>query len=448
MNAFAKMIRPPEERWTQNVLGPFQRFAREEAAGGIVLILCAAAALVWANSHWSGSYESLWETHLRIGVGSFSLDEPLHFWINDALMAIFFFVVGLEIKRELLGGELSSRRQAALPIMAALGGMIVPALLYIALNAGGAGSRGWGIPMATDIAFSLGVLALLGTRAPLPLKIFLTGLAIVDDIGAVVVIALFYTGDISWMNLAIGGGLLGVLAVANRIGVVHTLFFALIGAIVWLAFVQSGIHAAVAGVLIAATVPTRVQVDSAGFLAKSRSLLEVFERSVESASKAQSTTEQRAAIHELELACQDVESPLQRMEHELNRWVAFAIMPLFALANAGVSLTGIRGGFVLEPVTLGIIVGLVVGKPVGIALVTWLSVRTGIAVLPAGLTWRHIIGVGLLAGIGFTMSLFITGLALSEQSHVSEAKIGIIGASVISAVGAWMVLRGGSREED
>ncbi len=440
------MIRPPEERWAQNVLGPFQRFAREEAAGGIVLILCAAAALVWANSHWSGSYESLWETHLRIGVGSFSLDEPLHFWINDALMAIFFFVVGLEIKRELLGGELSSRKQAALPIMAALGGMIVPALLYIALNAGGAGSRGWGIPMATDIAFSLGVLALLGTRAPLPLKIFLTGLAIVDDIGAVVVIALFYTGDISWMNLAIGGGLLGVLAVANRIGVVHTLFFALIGAIVWLAFVQSGIHAAVAGVLIAATVPTRVQVDSAGFLAKSRSLLEVFER--ESASKAQSTTEQRAAIHELELACQDVESPLQRMEHELNRWVAFAIMPLFALANAGVSLTGIQSGFVLEPVTLGIIVGLVVGKPVGIALVTWLSVRTGIAVLPAGLTWRHIIGVGLLAGIGFTMSLFITGLALSEPSHVSEAKIGIIGASVISAVGAWMVLRGGSRGED
>ena len=423
------------------ILDPFQRFTREQASGGAVLLFCAVAALVWANSPWSDSYASLWETHLRIGIGRFVLDEPLHFWINDTLMAIFFFVVGLEIKREIITGDLSSRRQAALPIIAALGGMVVPALIFTAFNAGGEGSRGWGIPMATDIAFSLGVLALLGTRAPLPLKLFLTGVAIADDIGAVVVIALFYTGDIAWMNVAIGGALLGVLAFANRIGIVYTLFFAIVGAAVWLSFVQSGIHSTVAGVLIAATIPMRVQIDSRGFLDKSRRLLDDFEGSGVSAAMVQTTDRQTAAVHELELACQDVESPLDRIEHEMHRWVAFGVMPLFALANAGVSLGGGTGESVSGVVSLGIMAGLIVGKPVGIVLFAWLAIRSGAATMPLGVTWQQIMGAACLCGIGFTMSLFITGLAFDDESLTSQAKIGILVSSAVAGVAGWAILR-------
>ena len=442
MDQFPSTAQVPDEPPIEWILRPFQRFSREEAAGGILLLLCAAAALIWANSPWANSYQSLWETHLRLGIGDFFLDEPLHFWINDTIMAVFFFVIGLEIKRELIAGELSSPRRAALPVMAALGGMLVPALIYTAFNAGGEGSRGWGIPMATDIAFSLGVLALMGARAPLTLKVFIAAFAIVDDIGAVVVIALFYTGDISWINLAVGGGLLGVLVLANWIGIVNTLFFALIGAAVWFAFVQSGIHATVAGVLIAATIPTRIQINSADFLAKGRALLGEFQRAGEPGSHDITTTDQTAAIHELELACQDVESPLQRMEHELHPWVAFGIMPLFALANAGVSLDGGLAESLAGGVGLGIVVGLVVGKPVGVILFTWLAVRAGLSPMPTGLTWRHIYGVACLGGIGFTMSLFITGLAFSDAALISQAKVGILAASIASGLVAWMILRG------
>ena len=437
-----RILKTPEEPPVEWILRPFQRFSREEAAGGILLLLCAAAALTWANSAWASSYESLWETHLRLEIGDFSIDEPLHFWINDTIMAVFFFVIGLEIKRELIAGELSSPRRAALPVMAALGGMLVPALIYTAFNAGAEGSTGWGIPMATDIAFSLGVLALMGARAPLTLKVFIAAFAIVDDIGAILVIALFFTEDISWINLAVGGGLLGVLVLANWIGVVNTFFFALVGAAVWFAFVQSGIHATVAGVLIATTIPTRVQISSSAFLSKTRALLSEFERAGEPGSHDITTADQTAAIHDLELACQDVESPLQRMEHALHPWVVFAVMPLFALANSGVSLDSGMAGSLTERVSLGIVFGLVVGKPVGIILFTWLAVRTGLSPMPTGLTWRHISGVACLGGIGFTMSLFITGLAFSDAALISQAKLGILAGSIVSGVGAWMILRG------
>ncbi len=404
-------------------------------------MLCAAAALVWANSPWESSYENLWATDMRLGIGRFFIEESLHFWINDALMAVFFFVIGLEIKRELVGGELSSPRRAVFPVVAAIGGMVVPALIYAAFNATSDGSAGWAIPMATDIAFALGVLALLGSRAPLSLKIFLTAFAIVDDIGAIIVIALFYTGDVSWINVAVSGGLLAVLAVANRIGIVHTMFFALVGAAVWLAFLQSGIHTTVAGVLIAATIPTRVQINTFHFLERGRSLLRRFETGGGSGPDVPPSSVQRAAVHDLELACQDVESPLQRIEHELHPWVALGIMPLFALANAGIILDGNAADSLAEPVTLGVLLGLLIGKPLGIFGFAWLLARSGLSPLPAGLVWRHILGAALLGGIGFTMALFITSLAFSDSELIAEAKLGILIGSIAAGVVAWVILR-------
>ncbi len=441
MDHFSTILQPEQEPALERVVRPFQRFFKEEAAGGIVLIFCAVAALVWANV-WEHNYESLWETQMRLGIGDYFIEESLHFWINDALMAIFFFVVGLEIKREMVGGGLSSPRRAALPVAAAIGGMAVPALIYTAFNATSDGSDGWGIPMATDIAFSLGVLALMGSRAPMGLKIFLAALAIVDDIGAVIVIAVFFTDQVSWINVAVGGGLLGVLAIANRVGVVHTMFYALVGAAVWLSFLQSGIHATVAGVLIAATIPMKIQINTAGFVEKGRLLLDQFETGGYSGPNVPPSNNQRAAVHDLELACQDVESPLQRIEHELHPWVALGIMPLFALANAGVVLGSDAADSIAKPVTLGVFFGLLVGKPLGIFGFAWLLAKSGFSTLPAGLSWRHIFGVAILGGIGFTMSLFITGLAFEDLELTAQSKLGILVASIAAGVAGWLVLRG------
>lgn len=441
MERFAKFVEVPEKPPIEWVLRPFQRFTREEAAGGILLLLCAVAALAWANSPWESSYEELWETHLRLGLGDFFLDETLHFWINDALMAIFFFVVGLEIKRSVLVGELSSPRRAALPVVAALGGMLLPAAIYLALNAGTEGVQGWGIPMATDIAFSLGVLAILGSRVPPALKVFLTAFAIADDLGAVAVIALFYTEEIVWSHLAVGGGGLAALVAANWLGIRHPLVYGVLGAVVWLAFLKSGIHATVAGIAVAATIPTHLRIDPDEFLRKGRTLLEEFEQEIEVGSRENTTVDQTAAIRELEQVSKHVETPLQRMEHGLHPWVVFLIIPLFALSNAGVQLGGNLIDAVTAEVTLGVFLGLVLGKQVGVTLFTWIAIRSGLATMPRGMTWRHIYGVAWLGGIGFTMSLFITGLALTDAPLVSEAKIGILGASIVSGVVGWLTLR-------
>ena len=442
MEQSAGSMRPPEGPLIGWVLRPFQRFSREEAAGGIVLLVCAVLALGWANSPWSESYQDLWETHLRIGVGTFVLDETLHFWINDGLMAVFFFVVGLEIKRELLVGELASPRRAVLPAMAALGGMAVPALLYTVLNVGTDGARGWGIPMATDIAFSVGVLAVLGSRAPFTLKVFLTAFAIVDDIGAVIIIALFYTEEVAWLNVTIGGGFLLLLVLADRLGIRHTLVYGVLGIIVWLAFLQSGIHATVAGVLVAMTIPSRVRIGVDDFVAKERVLLDEFERTGEHGSRVQTSEDQSAVIRELESTSKDVESTLQRLEYDLNPWVAFVIVPLFALANAGIPLGNISlGGVLAQPVTLGVLLGLVLGKQLGITLFVWLAIRSGLAAMPHGMSWRHVYGAAWLGGIGFTMSIFFTGLAFTDPTLISQAKVAILIASVISGVGGWTLLR-------
>ncbi len=428
------------------LMRPVQRFMHEEASSGIVLFVAAVVALIWANSPWYHVYDELLKTPITIGFDHWAIDETLHHWVDDGLMAVFFFVVGLEIKRAVIVGELSSVRRAALPIFAALGGMIVPALIYVAFNAEGEASRGWGVPMATDIAFSLGVLSLLRTRAPLPLKVFLAAFAIIDDIGAVIVIAVFYTGDIAWGNLGIGAIFLAVLVVVGRLGIRHPLVYAVLGAAVWLAFLYSGVHATVAGVLVAATIPIRVRVDPAGFLARGRDLLLVFERSGEYGHEDETSSEQRAILKELEDTAQEMQSPLQRFENALHPWVAFVIMPLFALSNAGVRIEGDFFAALTHPVTIGIVLGLVIGKQVGVTLFSWAAVRFGFAALPYGVTWLQFYGVALLGGIGFTMSLFITNLAFTTQALSTEAKIGILLGSAISGVIGYLVLLRAGRD--
>lgn len=422
------------------MMRPFQQFAANKTSGGILLLLCTATALIWANSPWAHLYAALWHTDITVGMGSFVLSHDLHFWVNDALMAIFFFAVGLEIKREIMVGELASVRRAAFPIVAALGGVVVPALIYYSLNAGSAGASGWGIPMATDIAFALGVMALLGERVPLGLKVFLTALAIVDDIAAVFVIAIFYTKHISWV--AIGGAAicLIVLLAANRLGVRHPFIYALLGAVLWTAVLQSGIHATIAGVALAITIPARTRLDPKQFLQRSRHMLDHFEEASESERSIMKDDEQQAAVEALEDSCEKVQPPLHRMEHALHPWVTFVIMPVFALANAGVALSPDMTSSFLHPVTLGVVLGLLFGKPIGITLAAWAAVGSGLASLPFGITWKHVHGAGWLGGIGFTMSLFVSGLAFGEGALLTMAKLGIFIASLLAGIVGSIVL--------
>ena len=422
---------------------PFQEFAGRETSGGILLLACTVVALAWANSPWAHSYRDLWHTSFSIGFASLNLSKELHFWVNDALMAVFFFVVGLEIKREVLAGELASPRQAALPIIAALGGVLVPALIYSAFNANGPGARGWGIPMATDIAFVIGVMALLGDRVPLGLKVFLTALAIVDDIAAVLVIALFYTADLAWGALGIAALCLVLAFAANRLGVRHPLPYALIGVILWMTVLQSGVHPTLAGVLLAFMIPSRTAVNQRDFLQHGRAVLDHFEKAAQTEPlDILSDIEQQIAVGALEDACEKVQPPLHRLEQALHPWVTFAIMPLFALANAGVSLSGDFWKVLAQPITIGVVLGLVLGKPIGVMLASWLAVRSGLACLPENVSWRHIHGAGWLAGIGFTMSLFMTGLAFTDDAHLTVAKLGILVASLCAGiVGSAILLR-------
>ena len=425
----------------QRILAPVSAFIRTESAGGLVLMAAAAVALVVANSPWADAYHHLWETELALRIGPWETAHTLHHWINDGLMAVFFFLVGLEIKREGLVGELASLRRAALPAAAALGGMVVPAGLYALLNAGGEGAPGWGIPMATDIAFALGVLALLGPRVPVSLKVFLTALAIVDDIGAVLVIALFYTAGIAWGALAAGLGLLVLAAAANRLGVRGPLPYVVLGLATWACFLASGVHATVAGVLLAMTIPARTRIDADQFLDHARRALARFEDAGEEGRSVLTNHGQQAAIHAVEEAAEAAQAPLQRIEHELHMPVAFFVIPLFALANAGVAIPRDAAAALAHPVTLGIILGLLVGKPLGITLFAWLAVRLRLAEMPAGMRWGQVHGAAWLGGIGFTMSLFVGGLAFSDPEMVDRAKIGIFAASIAAGLVGWLLVR-------
>lgn len=428
----------------EKLLAPLQDFLHKEASSGILLLIFTVVALLWANSAWSDSYNLIWYRKLTIGYGDFLLSKALLLWINDGLMAIFFFVVGLEIKREVLIGELASFRKAILPVAAAIGGMVFPALIYTAFNYGGGGSRGWGIPMATDIAFALGVLALLGKRVPVSLKIFLTAVAVVDDLGAVLMIAIFYTAEIAWINLAIAAVILVVLVIANRLGVRNPIVYSILGIGLWLAFLRSGVHATVAGVLLAMTIPSRARINDREFVKHSRTIIDEFEEADEGDEYLNES--QRSSLHVLEDLVEHAKAPLQRLEYELHPWVAYAIMPLFALANAGVAL-GSGFATVFDPVSLGVIFGLILGKQIGITLLSWLVVKSKLADLPEGVNWRHIYGVSWLAGIGFTMSLFISSLAFGPTSLLETAKIGILIASLIAGVVGILILRGTTQSQ-
>jgi NhaA family Na+:H+ antiporter len=398
-------------------------------------------ALLWANSPANASYVALWHTPVAIEAGEFRLAEDLHFWINDGLMAIFFFVVGLEIKRELLIGELTSIRRALLPVAGAAGGALLPAAIFLAVTRGGEGSNGWGVPMATDIAFALGLLALLGSRVPIGLKIFVTALAIADDLFAIVVIAVFYSGDLSLLAFGAAAAVLAVLIAGNRLHVRSYLFYGVLGIALWMAVLASGIHATVAGVVLAMTVPARTRIDGHNFVMRARDLIDAFEQADHPDDVRRSDARQ-SALMDLEDATGAIQTPLQRLEHGLHPWVAYCIVPLFALSNAGVALgTGVTAALG-SSVAYGIVVGLLIGKQAGILAAAWLVVRVGWADLPAGVTWRHIWGAGCVAGIGFTMSLFIGELAFAGSPQLLEvAKVAILAASVVAALFGWVILR-------
>jgi NhaA family Na+:H+ antiporter len=411
-----------------------------EASSGLLLLTGTIAALFWANSSWEQSYHAIWDTKVSIGFGRFVLSESRHEWINDGLMSVFFFLVGLEIKREVLIGELSSIRKAAFPFIAALGGAIVPALLFVSITYGSEGQRGWGIPMATDIAFALGALAVLGNCVPVSLKIFVTALAIADDIIAVLVIALFYTERIHVFSLAVGIAGVAVSFGANLLGIRKPAIYAVIGICVWCAVLKSGVHATVAGVLLAFTIPARTYIDRDLFLKRSRSLLDRFESAVPNSSEA------HAAIHSMETQCELVESPLHRIEHYLHPWISFLVMPLFAFSNAGVRVLGNGVAAVTHPVSLGVALGLFIGKPLGIMFFAWASVKTGLATPPAELSWGKIFGAAWLSGIGFTMSLFVAALAFGDGVLLDMAKIGTMAASLAAGIcGSMVLLRGPSK---
>ncbi len=437
----------PNQTRADALMRGLRRYLEFQGLGGILLVCCALIALIWANSPWADSYHALWETtYLTVGIGDFQLSKPILLWINDGLMAVFFFVVGLEIKREALVGELASPRKAALPIVAAIGGMAVPAAIYLLIAPNQPLAEvGWGVPMATDIAFALGVLMLMGKRVPIGLKLFLTAVAIVDDIGAVLVIAVFYTKGIAWGYILLGAGLFLGLRVLTWMQVRRALGYGILGILLWLAVLQSGVHATVAGVLVALSIPVRRGLDTQDFLARAHAILDLFERSALPDSVDSTSIDQRDAIFELESTCEKSETPLERMERGLYPWVTFIILPLFALANAGVTLDAGVGALLFDPVSLAIIGGLVLGKPIGIFGFSWLAVRAGWTNLPRGVGWRHVLGAGCLAGIGFTMALFIAGLAFEGTDLIDVSKVGILTASLISAIVGTSILLGAKR---
>ena len=423
----------------RTVVQPVLRFLHMEIAAGVLLLVAAIVALVWANSPARESYTALFETEIAIGVGGHVLGHTLQEWINDLLMAVFFFVVGLEIKREIVHGDLRDPKQVALPVLAALGGMVVPALIFYAFNAGTPAAGGWGVPMATDIAFAVGVLALVGRRAPTSLKIFLLTLAIADDIGAIIVIAIFYSSGISFQWLVAALVAVACIRLMKGLKIRALVPYAVFAAFLWFAVLESGVHATIAGVVLGLLTPARPFHEPEAVAATVADPLE----GVLALRKDEEMDGQRM-LEVSRLAYEGV-SPLARLEATLHGWSSFVILPLFALANAGVTLAdGALGDAISNPVTLGVVAGLVLGKPIGILLFSWLAVRMRIARLPALSGWLEIAGVGLLAGIGFTVALFVTNLAFQDAATADAAKVGILAASAIAGLlgAAFLLVRG------
>jgi Na+:H+ antiporter, NhaA family len=418
------------------ILRPTQEFFRKEVASSVLLLSATVIALVWANSNFAETYHSFWHTKISLVFGEFHVSKSLVHWINDGLMALFFFTVGLEIKRELLVGELASPKNALLPAIAALGGMLVPGLIYMAFNLGSSTMDGWGIPMATDIAFALGAIAIFGHKLPVNLRVFLAAFAIADDLGAVLVIAIFYTKEIVWFYVFVCAILTLCLALANLLWIRWTLVYAVLGLAIWFFVLGSGIHPTVAGVIVSLFIPARGRYDTDHFLQNVNQIMEKFKCEDQSCGYSILLNQEHMhAVHALELACHDVETPLQRLMHALHPWVAFTILPFFALSNAGLSFHGVNFSEVAaHTVSLGIFFGLVFGKPLGVLLFSYIAVKSGAGSLPKDVNWLHILGSGMLGGIGFTMSLFIADLSFSSFHMLGYAKMAILLASVVSAI--------------
>ena len=427
----------PHRPVLHRLMKPIIEVLHIEAAGGVVLLAAAVAALVWANSPWQAAYESLWSTEARIEIGGLQLTEDLRHWVNDGLMVLFFFVVGLEIKTELVAGELAGVRRAALPAAAAAGGMVVPAVVYASINAAGGALEGWGVPVATDIAFAVGVVALLGRRVPQSLKIFLLALAIVDDIGAILIIAVFYTDDLAPVWLAAAVALIGVVVVMRWLRIWYLPAYILVGTAIWLTTFESGVHATVAGVAL-------------GLLAPARPLVtrEQVDRLTTDGEEASHGSRDPGQPRNAAFLSRESQPVAEWLQDALHPWTTYIVIPLFALANAGVAFDRqMLADAASSPVTLGVIMGLVVGKPLGIVAGAWLATRFTPAALPSEVNWRQVTGVGAVAGIGFTMSLFIAGLAFTDQGAVFEqAKLGIFAASVVAASAGVLILRSGSAD--
>ncbi|HEU4496891.1 MAG TPA: Na+/H+ antiporter NhaA [Flavobacterium sp.] len=428
----------PAEKW---IINPVNNFISKSTTGGIILFLAAAVAIFLANSQWQDWYRHIWEHELGFNFdGQAYLNMSIHHWVNDGLMAIFFFVVGLELKREIIGGELSQPKKALLPIVAAIGGMIVPALIYVFLNKGTDAVHGWGIPMATDIAFALGVLFLLGNRIPPALKVFLTALAIVDDLGAVLVIAFFYTASINSAALGIGLGVLLFLLACNKLGVRNIIFFIAVGIFgVWLPFLVSGVHATIAAVLVAFTIPAGSRIDENLFVEKIKKHLNKF-KDLDPTGSPLLSEDQLQVLQEMRGISKDAMSPLHRLEHRMHSFVSFIIMPVFALANAGVTFSDDIISSAASTVALGVALGLIFGKVIGVFGISYLMIKFKLSRLPEQMTYKSLFGVGLLASIGFTMSLFVTNLAFDNPVYELQAKLGIFAASLIGGVFGFIVL--------
>ena len=410
---------------------------------GLALFISAAVALVLANSPWREAYHEFWEHSISVGIDNFIFERNLHHLINDGLMAVFFFVVALELKREFLAGELSDLRNAVLPLAASVGGMVFPALIFLAFNNfAGPATRGWGITMGTDTAFVLGLLALLGKRVPPAIKALFITVAVTDDIASVTVIALFYTSDISMMNLGIGAAFLLVLVAMNLLGVRNMTAYGVVGiGGLWMAFMLSGVHATVAGVLAALTIPVTTKMNERTYAKKIRELADAFDRTKDTAA-ATITREQAHIIAKVKRFSTAAETPLQRLEEALHPWVAFLVLPLFALANAGIELPDSFSGAFASPITMGVMLGLVLGKPIGLLLMSWIFVKFGWGKLGTHVNWGHMVAISVLSGLGFTMAIFISELAFTSEAMRMEAKLGILFASVTAGIiGTWLFTR-------
>ncbi|WP_437986696.1 Na+/H+ antiporter NhaA [Sorangium sp. So ce117] len=430
----------PARRIAERVLGPIERFMHVEAASGIVLLIASAVALAWANSPWGDAYEHLWHVPITLSAGSLAFTQPLHFWINEGLMTIFFFVAGLEIRREIHEGELSDLKRAALPVAAAVGGMIAPALVYLSLNASPASRHGWGVPMATDIAFAVGVLALLGKRVPPALRVLLLALAIIDDIGAIIVIALFYSSGVAWSGLLVAAGGALAVAVLQRFGVRSPAAYVAPGAVVWWGMLRAGVHPTIAGVVIGLLTPVRSWFGSQGFVAAARDAVDRVAALTER--DGHRADELLKPLGRIRQAQREALPPVVRLQAALHPWVAYGIMPLFAFANAGVRIDASSLGHPASgTILLGVTLGLVAGKPLGVFLACFAMVRLGVCALPRGVGWRGIAVIGCVAGIGFTMAIFIAGLAFGDAALLAAAKLGVLLASAVAAVVGLLVGR-------